>query len=71
VILDLQLGEVRGEDIIRDVRECTQNVPKIVVHSALPMESLQKAADEVGARAILQKPVTSEKMLETIDRIAA
>jgi CheY-like chemotaxis protein len=71
IILDLQLGDVRGEDIIRDVRECTQHIPQIVVHSALPMDTLKKAADQVGASAILQKPITSKQMIETIERIAA
>ena len=71
IILDLQIGAERGEDLIDQVRSCTSYIPPIVVHSALSLPDLQKAANDVGASAILQKPVSATYMVETIERVAA
>ncbi len=71
IILDLQIGAERAEDLIDQVRGCTSYIPPIVVHSALPLPDLQRAAHDVKASAILQKPVSASSMVETIERVAA
>ena len=56
VLLDLQLGPQRGEDLVRALRERGIDIPPVVVFSAQPMSELRHAADVTRASAILQKP---------------
>src|ERR1700733_9196384 len=55
VLLDLQVGDVRGEELIHRARHERLPVPPVIIVSAQPIEQLRKAADEIGASAIVQK----------------
>ena len=67
MILDLELGDSRGEELVREIRTIDTKVPAIIVHSAQPIDDLRRAAAAVGAEAILQKPCSAQRMIEAID----
>jgi DNA-binding response OmpR family regulator len=58
MLLDLQLGDERGEDIIHRLRKEGIKVPRIVVLSAQPDAELKRSARSIEARGYLQKPKT-------------
>jgi DNA-binding NtrC family response regulator len=70
VVLDLQLGADRGEQLVERVRRVT-SAPPILILSALPMTDLQQAANEIGAHAVLQKPCSLDQMTHAIERVLA
>jgi two-component system, OmpR family, response regulator len=70
VLLDLQLGEERGERLVTEARSKGLTVPPVVILSAQPAEQLRKAADEVESFAIVQKPFRMEVLLDALRRIS-
>jgi DNA-binding response OmpR family regulator len=66
VLLDLQLGPQRGEDLVCALRDDGIFVPPIIVFSAQPMAELRKAADVTRASAILQKPCGTQAINNAI-----
>ena len=56
VLLDLQLGPLRGESLILELRAAGIRVPPLVIFSAQPMRELHEAATQIQAAGILQKP---------------
>jgi DNA-binding response OmpR family regulator len=67
VLLDLQLGSMRGEELIKAVRQ-TKDSPPVVIFSAMPIADLRRAANELGANVILQKPCSVNEMTQAIDK---
>jgi DNA-binding NtrC family response regulator len=71
VLLDLELGSERGETLIGLVRALNVKVPKIIIFSAQPVAELTRAARQVDAFAIMQKPCNAQVITDTIERVAA
>ena len=67
VILDLQLGEDRGEKLVHLLRLVGTKLPPVVVLSAQPIPELIRAAKTVGAEVLLQKPCSPQRILEAIE----
>lgn len=70
ILLDLQLGAKRGEELIEAVR-LRKTAPPVVIFSALPIADLRRAANQIGANVILQKPCSVREMTQAIDRALA
>ncbi len=56
LLLDLQLGTLRGEALILELRAAGITIPPLLIFSAQPVEELREAAKVTRAAGILQKP---------------
>lgn len=56
VLLDLNLGPERGENLIERIRVDSARVPPVVIFSAQPQTDLEESARRIGAVNILHKP---------------
>jgi DNA-binding response OmpR family regulator len=66
VLLDLQLGEGRGEDIVHRLRREGFQVPRILILSALPTSDLKRSCMSIQAHGHLQKPSTMQQIHESM-----
>jgi DNA-binding response OmpR family regulator len=66
IITDIYMPKLDGFDLIRRMKQCRQlaRVPILVISSAAPRE-LRRAFD-LGARAVLQKPVDYQDLLDCL-----
>jgi DNA-binding response OmpR family regulator len=71
MVLDLQLGDKRGEELVEDARALGRRIPPVLIHSAQPITELQRAAASIRAHAILQKPCPTPRMLDAIRKAVA
>jgi CheY-like chemotaxis protein len=71
LLLDLELGDERGETLVEHLRTNCIRLPRIIIFSALPMPELQRAANEVGASVTLQKPCSPADLKRAIDKAVA
>jgi CheY-like chemotaxis protein len=69
ILLDVMLPEVDGWELLGRLRENprTAGIP-VIVSTILPQEEL---ALTLGAAAFLRKPLTRERLLAALDRVAA
>jgi two-component system response regulator HydG len=70
VILDINLGEFNGVDILRDIRAKYPEKPVVLVtgYSEEMADSIKKGL-EIGAYTCLYKPLQMEKLIGIIDEI--
>ncbi len=69
--LDLQMPGINGFEVLKFVRATEQlQAQKILVISAMPERDLKKAL-EMGADAVLEKPVDNRVLVETVARLAS
>ena len=66
MLLDLQLGADRGEDIVHRLRREGIKVPRIVILSAQPEPELKRAARSIEAQGYLQKPTTINQIHQSM-----
>ena len=71
ILLDLQVGDERGEDLILNLRASGQFLPSIVVVSARPTLLIQTAVNEIGAVGYVQKPCAVSEIEAVLDRVVA
>jgi len=71
LILDLQLGTHRGDELIETLRSVDAKLPPIVVLSARPLPELVQAAKTVGAEVYLHKPCSAQRILEAVELAVA
>jgi len=71
LILDLQLGMRRGDELVESLRAHGVRVPPIVVFSAKPIGELTDAAKRMCAEAYLQKPCSAARITEAIELATA
>ncbi len=62
ILLDLRLGDDRGEDIFVRLREMDIQVPPVVIISAQSESEIQRAAEIVRAAEVLRKPISIEQV---------
>ena len=71
VITDIIMPEMEGITFIRELRAHNENIPIIAmtgnVHGR--MEELLGISSELGANAILRKPIESKEFLEEINKL--
>ncbi len=71
VLLDLRLGEDRGEDIFLRLRENNVAFPPVVIISAQPAQEISRAQKMIDAAASIQKPVSISEICEVMERAVA
>ncbi len=69
ILLDLRLGDDRGEDIILRLRENSIEVPPVIVMSAQVKSEIDRAAEVVDAVASLQKPVSIQQVCDVMVQV--
>jgi DNA-binding response OmpR family regulator len=71
ILLDLELGNDRSEHLIERLRCEEVVVPTIIIFSALPVIELQRAAQTVGTKHILQKSASVSHLKRAIEAAIA
>ena len=66
ILLDLRLPDMSGVDVVKELQEHNAAVPPVIFLSADPLQSLNNAADSMGASAV-RKPFDFDELLQTID----
>jgi PAS domain S-box-containing protein len=69
VITDLAMPEKEGLETIQDLRREFPGIPIIAMSGMLDSDLFLKAAEVLGASAVLQKPIDTNKLLDTLRRI--
>jgi DNA-binding response OmpR family regulator len=64
VLLDLDLGDERGESLIAEAEQNHVKLPPVLVVSAEASEEGKAAADRMGAIGFLRKPYVVRDLLE-------
>lgn len=68
LLLDLQLPDINGEEVIVALTERGKTIPVIVMTGGANSAAKQRARDR-GAVTVLDKPVDNSLLLETINRL--
>ena len=68
IVLDLDLGNARGETLITNMRKAGMRRPEVVILSALPMNVLRRAQRETEACGAIQKPIAVEDLAQELER---
>ena len=66
VILDLDLGDQRGEWLLDELNKQGAVIPAIVVHSGQPLSELTRTSKGLRAEVALHKPCSPERLLEAV-----
>jgi DNA-binding response OmpR family regulator len=67
VLLDLQLPDMDGTEIVRPFQERGQPMPPVIVVSARPKLAVESAALELHAASFLHKPFEIPELLARLD----
>ena len=62
-LIDVQMPELNGVDVLRKLKEKKQKLPKFIFFSAYSTPELEESALSLGAYAFLTKPIKVEKIL--------
>ncbi len=65
-IFDINVPEINGIDLLKDLRNASDNTPAIYITALTDLETLSKAFD-AGAEAYLKKPFLPEELLIRVD----
>lgn len=67
-LIDLDMPEMSGEDLIRQIRALGKEAPFILL-SGLSEGEVQGAAERISASGFLRKPFKVERLVTEIDRV--
>src|ERR1700722_13850026 len=68
IILDIQLGADRAENLIDRLKAARIEFPKVLLSSAQPSSELARSARTINASGTLQKPCTVEQINRMLER---
>ena len=68
ILLDLIMPEASGFELLETLQKQSSNIPAVVI-TADVQTSTHKQCIELGAAAVVNKPVDSEQLRQTIDQI--
>ncbi len=68
VLLDLNMPEVSGHEVLESMAERNIQIPVIVITSVSD-DRLKSRALAAGARTLLEKPLEHERLLDTINQV--
>ena len=71
ILLDLRLGEDRGEDIFLRLRADHVPFPPIIIVSAQPQTEIRRVQNLIDAAAAFQKPVSLDEICVAMERAVA
>lgn len=66
VLIDIQMPELNGVDVLRKLKELKKKIPKFIFFSAYSTTELEELALSLGAYAFLTKPIKVEKILDLL-----
>jgi CheY-like chemotaxis protein len=66
VLIDIQMPEMNGVEVLKQLKEQKEKCPKFIFFSAYSTQELQEMANSLGAYAFLKKPIKVEKILNLI-----
>ena len=66
VLIDIQMPEMNGVEVLKQLKEQRVKCPKFIFFSAYSTQELQDLANSLGAYAFLKKPIKVEKILNLI-----
>jgi DNA-binding response OmpR family regulator len=69
MLLDLQLPDMDGAQLVCQLRERAVVLPPVIVTSAQPQPIVKRMADEVGAAAVVNKPYQVQDLLTTMRNV--
>jgi DNA-binding response OmpR family regulator len=69
ILLDLQVGDERGESLIEKLHIHRLEIPPIIVMSAQPEYQISSSARWINASSVLAKPCTLSEIEETLRRV--
>lgn len=68
VLLDLQLPDMTGWDVLRQLRQHAPAIKAVIVTGSSVDRDLERQALETGALGLLLKPMPVEEMIEAVQR---
>ena len=68
ILVDLLMPEMNGFDLLSVLREKYPDIPTIVVTSDIQETTYQQCLD-LGAKAIINKPVNKEKLIASLKQL--
>ena len=66
VLIDIQMPELNGVDVLRKLKEKKKKIPKFIFFTAYSTPELEDLALSLGAYAFLTKPIKVEKILDLL-----
>lgn len=67
ILVDLRLGDERGETIFEKLKLLSIKYPPVILLSAQPQNELTRASHVIGAVRALKKPASTASIREAID----
>ncbi len=68
ILLDLLMPEMDGNAVLASLRQQGLSIPVIVISADIQESTRQRCLD-LGAFAVLQKPVNAEELLNTLKQV--
>ncbi len=69
ILLDLQLPDMDGEEVIAQLNQRAPVVPPVIVLTAKRQQAAEVSADTIGAAGMFLKPFEIQALLDRIDRV--
>ena len=66
VLIDIQMPEMNGVEVLRELKEKRNKIPKFIFFTAYSTPELRQQALSLGSYAFLKKPIKVEKILNLI-----
>ncbi len=67
VIMDIAMNEINGLDLLSEMKEKEIDI-KVILLTGLKDNEIQQIGKDLGAVEILEKPISREKLFETINK---
>ena len=67
ILLDLNLPELNGFEVLKYIRERNKEIP-VIIQSAYVLSGEKEQSKKLGANGFLEKPVRLEKLMETMSQ---
>jgi DNA-binding response OmpR family regulator len=69
MLLDLQVGDERGESLIEQLHIEHKSIPPVIIMSAQPAYEISSTARWINAATVLRKPCAVQEIESTIQRV--
>jgi CheY-like chemotaxis protein len=63
VLMDVQMPELNGVEVFREIKNRNMTSPKFIFFSAYSLPELRKEAENLGCLAFLEKPIEIKKII--------
>jgi DNA-binding response OmpR family regulator len=66
VLIDVQMPEINGVEVFRELKKKENSLPKFIFFSAYSLPELKKEAAQLGCLAFLEKPIELKEIISLI-----